>query len=191
MDQSFRSKRRHDPVGTRAAIVEAAMKCFAQYGYEGASLGDIAKAAGTNKSAIAFHFGNKEGLWRECLAQRAAPMIRVMDRFIKGEVTAADLIRARVDLHQRYPEFGRLFAWASMEPVPIPDIIAERKEGLLHQISPTGDDKELMRFLFALAAIDGWFLFRNLYRKLVGDGVLAPEAEEMLRETVARALERK
>lgn len=181
-------RRRNDPVGKRASIAEAALRCFAKHGYEGASITDIAKTAGVSKSAIAFHFGNKEGLWRACLARRAAPMIRVMDRFIQGEVPAADLIQARMDLHREYPEFGRLFAWASMEPAPIPDEIAARKDGLLQHLSPAGDDKDLLRFLFAIAAIDGWFLFRNLYRKLAGDAVMSREAEEMLRDVIIKAV---
>src|ERR1044072_2162177 len=191
MKATTKNKGRHDPAGKKAAIADAALLSFAKHGYEGASRTEIAKTAGVKKSAIAFHFGSKEGLWRECLSQRAAPMVKVMDRFIKGEVKAENLIQARVDLHQQYPEFGKLFAWASMEPVPIPDVVADRKDGLLHQLNRDGDQEQLLRFLFALAAVDGWFLFRNLYRRLVGDSILADEVEEKLRRSVMQAVGQK
>lgn len=49
--------------GTREALLEAALCCFAEHGFEGASLRMIAERAGKNTSLIAHHFGNKEALY--------------------------------------------------------------------------------------------------------------------------------
>jgi AcrR family transcriptional regulator len=49
--------------GTREALLEAGLICFAERGFEGASLRKVADRAGRTTSLIAHHFGNKEGLY--------------------------------------------------------------------------------------------------------------------------------
>lgn len=54
------------PDNTKDLILDAARKHFSEKGYEGASIRDICDQAGANVSAIKYHFGGKEGLYREC-----------------------------------------------------------------------------------------------------------------------------
>lgn len=51
---------------TKDLILEEAKKQFCEKGFEGASVRHICEAAGANVSAIKYHFGGKEGLYREC-----------------------------------------------------------------------------------------------------------------------------
>lgn len=51
---------------TKDLILEEAKKQFCEKGYVGASVRDICLAANANVSAIKYHFGGKEGLYREC-----------------------------------------------------------------------------------------------------------------------------
>jgi AcrR family transcriptional regulator len=54
----------------KAAIVEAALDCFAMHGYDGATNKLIAEAAGMKSAAIIYHyFPNKEVLFAACLEQ--------------------------------------------------------------------------------------------------------------------------
>jgi AcrR family transcriptional regulator len=53
-----------DP-STRDCLLEAAIFCFAELGYEGASVRDIAKRAGKPTSLIGYYFAGKEGLYIE------------------------------------------------------------------------------------------------------------------------------
>ena len=53
---------------TRERILEAALTIFAENGYEGTNLLDIAKAVGIVKSAIYRHFSGKEELWNELIS---------------------------------------------------------------------------------------------------------------------------
>jgi AcrR family transcriptional regulator len=55
--------------GRRAqeTIIAAATDLFAERGYTGASMGDIAAAAGTTKPALHYHFDSKETLWKACV----------------------------------------------------------------------------------------------------------------------------
>src|ERR1700690_2265372 len=48
---------------TRAALIASARHLFATRGFEGASLDDIAEAAGYTRGAIYRHFANKEDLF--------------------------------------------------------------------------------------------------------------------------------
>ncbi len=52
---------------TREALIEAATLVFAEKGYEGGSIRDITRKAQANQAAINYHFGGKEGLYREVL----------------------------------------------------------------------------------------------------------------------------
>src|ERR1700731_121655 len=52
---------------TRAKIIKAASRAFAQHGYEGASIRTIVGEADVNQAAINYHFGSKEGLYRAVL----------------------------------------------------------------------------------------------------------------------------
>jgi len=50
------------PEQTRARLLEQATRLFAEKGRHHASIREIAKAAGVNSAAIAYHFGDKDGL---------------------------------------------------------------------------------------------------------------------------------
>lgn len=59
--------RKRDAAATRAALLEAAKAQFARAGYEGATLRDIAAAAGADVALVGRYFGGKEGLFTEAL----------------------------------------------------------------------------------------------------------------------------
>ena len=52
---------------TRALLVDAALRVFAERGYEEATVEDIAAAAGYSKGAYYFHFASKEDIFLELL----------------------------------------------------------------------------------------------------------------------------
>ncbi|MBZ6075451.1 TetR/AcrR family transcriptional regulator [Microvirga puerhi] len=52
---------------TRQALLDAAIAVFSEKGYEGASVREITREAHANQAAITYHFGGKEGLYREVL----------------------------------------------------------------------------------------------------------------------------
>lgn len=69
-------------VETRERILDAALREFAEVGFEGASTRRIAAEAGLQHGLITYHFDGKDGLWREVL------------RWIHGEWR--DLMAARL-----------------------------------------------------------------------------------------------
>jgi len=56
---------------TRSALLEAAAPIFARDGFQIARIREIAEAAGANLSAINYHFGSKEGLYKAVLGYTA------------------------------------------------------------------------------------------------------------------------
>lgn len=58
-----------DMEDTREKLIAAAKKVFAEKGYAGATVKEIADQAGVNISLISYHFNGKEGLLRACVEQ--------------------------------------------------------------------------------------------------------------------------
>lgn len=77
-----------DPTpSTRDCLLEAAIYCFADLGFEGASVRNIAQRAGKPGSLIAYYFGGKEGLYLaafqhlfELNPRTPLPPLRTLDR---------------------------------------------------------------------------------------------------------------
>lgn len=52
---------------TRNRLLKAAVLCFANKGFEGAGIREIAQMASANSALVQYYFGNKEGLYRASL----------------------------------------------------------------------------------------------------------------------------
>lgn len=87
-----RPNRRADGEASRARILEAAGKLFAEQSFSSISTRRIAKAAGVNQSAIGYHFGGKEELYGAVLHQLVIdtePMIGPVIAHLDAGVAAA------------------------------------------------------------------------------------------------------
>ncbi|MFH0246538.1 ScbR family autoregulator-binding transcription factor [Streptomyces sp. HK10] len=60
---------------TRFAILTAAASVFDEYGYDGATIGEILARAGVTKGALYFHFPSKQALAEGVLSQQFAVVI--------------------------------------------------------------------------------------------------------------------
>jgi AcrR family transcriptional regulator len=58
-------------IDARIAILDSAEANFAEFGYGGASLRQIAREAGVNQAMVAYYFGSKEGLFEKVIRRRA------------------------------------------------------------------------------------------------------------------------
>src|SRR5436853_1328257 len=65
--------------GKRALIVDAAMRHFAEHGYNAARVGDIASELGIAKGSIFQHFGSKDGLFFEVYKRAVRSFAKYLD----------------------------------------------------------------------------------------------------------------
>jgi AcrR family transcriptional regulator len=67
-------RRPRDPEATRKVIIEAAMKHLAEYGPDGLSLSEVARAAGVNRGTAYQHFETREALVKATLERVSETM---------------------------------------------------------------------------------------------------------------------
>jgi AcrR family transcriptional regulator len=72
---SRRLTREDKRLANRARILQAARKIFAQHGYHGATIGEIAAEAGLSNGAVYYNFANKEDLFLALLGQWRTELI--------------------------------------------------------------------------------------------------------------------
>jgi AcrR family transcriptional regulator len=81
----------------RALILRAAQEVFAQHGYHGASLEEIAQASGTSKALIYEHFESKRELHDALLAEHADELFRRFQANAATGATGEERLRTGVD----------------------------------------------------------------------------------------------
>ena len=91
------STRTFTETARRAQIVAAAIDTIAELGYGQASLARIAETAGTSKGVIIYHFGGKDELMRELVAEVVARGVAYMEPQIDAEPTGVGKLRAYVE----------------------------------------------------------------------------------------------
>lgn len=88
--------RRRDAAATRAAILASARRAFAEAGYDGAGVREIAAGAGVTAMLVNRYFGSKEKLFAEVIAATmAAPTILTPQNLASprlGETIARTLV---------------------------------------------------------------------------------------------------
>lgn len=88
------------PEQTRARLIETASRQFAERGFDGVSIRDIARGAGVGSSIIAYHFKDKNGLRQEVLAGHFRRLREVQE--LLTTTTPGELIRvAWTELYRR------------------------------------------------------------------------------------------
>jgi AcrR family transcriptional regulator len=105
-------ERRRDAERTRAEILDVATREFAERGYNGARVDEIATKIRTTKRMIYYYFGSKEQLYIAVL-ERVYQEIRTAERVL--EVDGLDPVEAirriaelTFDHHESHPDFIRL-----------------------------------------------------------------------------------
>lgn len=97
---------------TQADILRVATEEFADKGYSGARIDEIAERTNTSKRMIYYYFESKEGLYRKVLEKayvgiRSTEAIAELER-LPPDQALARLVEITFDYHHDHPEFVRL-----------------------------------------------------------------------------------
>src|SRR4051794_4820714 len=110
--QTVRPRTSRNPARTQQRILEAAFKEFAEKGFAGARVDEIARSAGVNKRMLYHYFGAKEALFREVLRRKMA------ERKVWGDATpneAAKSVPYWFELACQDVNWIRLLEWEALE----------------------------------------------------------------------------
>jgi len=120
MPRIRRGQRPRDAHATREMLIDAAAMAFAEHGFAGARVDEIAERAGVNKALIYAYYGDKDGLYRAVLSSRLAGPASSL-----AVTAASDPRQALEEVVRRYfrlliedSAFARLLAWHLLSVAP-------------------------------------------------------------------------
>ena len=87
----------HTQRDSRERLLVAAREVFAKRGYDGATVKELADAAGVNISLVSYYFGGKEGLYKSCIEEAGRDRLAVAERILKKPESIEDF-RVRLTL---------------------------------------------------------------------------------------------
>jgi TetR/AcrR family transcriptional regulator len=137
----------------RELILEAALEMFSQHGFRGATIDQIAEAAGMSKPNLLYYFRSKEtihvALMQRLMATWLAPL-KELDAAGDPFAELSGYIRRKLEMARDYPRESRLFANEILQGAPR---ITPMLEGELKTLV---DEKA--------AILDGWMAAGRIAR---------------------------
>ena len=102
-------------------ILEAALEIFAQHGFRGATIDQIAAQAGMSKPNLLYYFANKEAMHRaliDRLLETWLNPLRELDATGDPKTEIQRYIRRKLQMARDYPRESRLFANEILQGAP-------------------------------------------------------------------------
>ena len=102
-------------------IMDAALEVFAQHGYRGSTLDQIAAEAGLSKPNLLYYFDSKEDIHRALLTELLDTWIEPLRRLDPAGEPRAEIlayVRRKLTMSREYPRESRLFAGEILQGAP-------------------------------------------------------------------------
>jgi TetR/AcrR family transcriptional regulator, regulator of cefoperazone and chloramphenicol sensitivity len=168
---------RFEDLTARARIRDAALRLFAERGIDGASIRDIAKAAGVSGGLVRHHFGSKEGLRDACDAYALDRLMRIKEQAVlDGQLANPGFLPAThptILLLYRY--LARGMVDGSKAAASMFDDMVELAEQWLARHEP-GHSQDPRAYAAVLVAMQtGLLTLHEHLSRALGMDILAPE----------------
>lgn len=190
---------------SRERILEVARSEFADRGFEGARLQDIAERAGLRHPTLLYYFSSKEGLYAAVIAQAVSDWAEetrlAIENPLRGFEQVAALVAAGFRFFEEHEDFVRIVRREALEGGGrLEDAIAEfvrpfleRSIAFLERETAAGrlrshDPLELMQVVYG--AVLTSFSDARFRSKLTGEDPLRPESLRRQREALVALLRR-
>jgi AcrR family transcriptional regulator len=183
---------------TKALILGAARCRFADHGYEGTSLNDIADDVGIRRPSILHHFPSKEAIYRAVLFELVADWSGLVTNAVQDPTTGwgqvERVLAAAFEFFEQHTDFVRLARREAIDGGPFFDEIAtvlqplfDKAVGFLEREMRAGrlrkhNPPQLL--LSGYGAILSYFSDAPLITVLLGNDPLSPAALKLRRREV-------
>jgi AcrR family transcriptional regulator len=178
-------RRRLPAAERRARILAAAQEVFAQRGYHGASLEEIARASGTSKALIYEHFESKRALHETLITEHAGELFARFAANAAAGATGEERLRSGVDaffgwVQERHDAWRALFRDAAdPELAPVIDRLQAQTTQAIVALVPPGGDAQAIEMYAQLtsgacqALANWWGEHQDVPREQLVDRVIA------------------
>lgn len=196
---------RRDGLSTRAIVLEAAGKVFAERGFAEATSKEICERAGANSAAVNYYFGGKENLYEEVLVEAHRQMVSLedLDQLLSSDGTPEDKLRAfllrmlqtaadaanlwGVKIYLRELASPSPFITTVMTTTVLPK--ADKLRCLIHELTGLPQDSAQVERAkaFVLTPCISLIMFPDVLKKLVLP-TFAADSKDVLEDMLAYAL---
>lgn len=184
----------------RDKLLTAGTELFAAKGFAGASIRELASAAGVNSALISYHFGGKEGLYEAVITAQYERVIGKFETIARTEAPVADKIRMYAEVIRRnhtedQPLMARLIQGELTSPTACLENVVRKYtvrisgiiSGIIREGIEQGEFREDVEPLFATLSLAGmlnfYFILREVTRAVIP--ALADRDDEFV-ETVLK-----
>jgi AcrR family transcriptional regulator len=161
----------------RARIRGAALALFADRGVDGASVRDVARAAGVSGGLVRHHFGSKEGLRDACDAYALGRLMRLKEEAVlEGQLASPGFLSAaQPEMLGLYRYLARSMMDGSPAAQSMFDEMVDLGEQWLTRHNP-GQFSDPRSYAAVLVAMEmGGLAMRDQLSRALGADVLSPE----------------
>ena len=105
----------------REQILEAALDVFARHGFRGATIDQIAEAAGISKPNLLYYFGRKEDIHKTLIERLLDTWLAPLEEMNEAGDPLPEIqsyIRRKLEMARDYPRESRLFANELLQGAP-------------------------------------------------------------------------
>jgi TetR/AcrR family transcriptional regulator len=172
---------------TRERILDAAEELFAERGFDGTTLRDVAASVGLRNPSLYNHFDSKEALYAAVLERGVGPVLRVLSETVaRGDVDSAAVVSRMVELLAERPNLPRLVQYETLTGgqrltpllrewiVPVFARGQQMAESSARGAWPAEEIPLLVLAMYHVVV--GYFAMAPFYRDLGGQDLLSPEA---------------